>query len=34
MAEPKTKPAVKLTAICPHFVVPDVKAAAKYYRDV
>ena len=34
MAEAQTKPAAKLTAICPHFVVPDPKVAAEYYRDV
>ena len=36
MPEPQTKTtaAVKLTAICPQFVVPDVTAAAEYYRDV
>jgi len=35
MAEPQAaKPALKLTAICPQFIVPDVVAAAEYYRDV
>ena len=34
MAETDVKPAVRLTTICPQFVVPDVVAAAEYYRDV
>src|SRR5882762_8987378 len=34
MAETGVKPAVRLTTICPQFVVPDVVAAAEYYRDV
>ena len=34
MAETSVKPAVRLTTICPQFVVPDVVAAAEYYRDV
>src|SRR5262249_25295892 len=35
MAEPQSaKPALKLTAICPQFIVPDVVAAAEYYRDI
>jgi len=33
MSEAQTKPAAKLTAICPQFIVPDVVAAAEYYRD-
>jgi catechol 2,3-dioxygenase-like lactoylglutathione lyase family enzyme len=34
VAETYSKPAVRLTTISPEFVVPDVKAAAEYYRDV
>jgi hypothetical protein len=34
MPEPQAKPALRLTAICPQYVVPDVVAAAEYYRDV
>jgi uncharacterized glyoxalase superfamily protein PhnB len=34
MAEANVKPAIKLTTISPVFVVPDVVAAAEYYRDV
>ena len=34
MPEVRTKPAAKLTAICPTFVVPDVTTTAEYYRDV
>lgn len=34
MAEAKSKPAVRLTTVSPQFVVPDVVAAAEYYRDV
>lgn len=34
MAETSVKPAVRLTTISPQFVVPDVIAAAEYYRDV
>ena len=34
MTEAQAKTAAKLTAICPHFVVLDVKTAAEYYRDV
>ena len=34
MAETIVKPAVRLTTISPQFVVPDVVAAAEYYRDV
>jgi catechol 2,3-dioxygenase-like lactoylglutathione lyase family enzyme len=34
MAETNVKAAAKLTTISPEFVVPDVKAAAEYYRDV
>ena len=32
--ETKVKAPAKLTAICPTFIVPDVRAAAEYYRDV
>ena len=34
MLEPQTKAAAKLTGISPEFIVPDVVAAAEYYRDV
>jgi catechol 2,3-dioxygenase-like lactoylglutathione lyase family enzyme len=34
VAEPNVKPSVRLTTISPQFVVPDVVAAAEYYRDV
>jgi hypothetical protein len=34
MPEAQTKAAVKLTAICPQFIVSDVVATAEYYRDV
>lgn len=34
MAEPQTKAAVECRMIAPQFVVPDVIAAAEYYRDV
>lgn len=34
MPETTVKPAVKLTMISPQFVVPNVVAAAEYYRDV
>jgi len=34
LAETIVKPAVRLTTISPQFVVPDVVAAAEYYRDV
>lgn len=34
MAEPQPKHAVRLKMINPQFVVPDVVAAAEYYRDV
>ncbi len=34
MAEAQAKPILKLTAICPQFIVPDVVPAAEYYRDV
>lgn len=35
MPEPQAaKPALKLTAICPQFIVPDVVTAAEYYRNV
>jgi catechol 2,3-dioxygenase-like lactoylglutathione lyase family enzyme len=34
MAEPQTKAAVKCRMISPQFVVPDVVAAAEYYRDI
>jgi hypothetical protein len=34
VAEAQAKTAVKLTAICPTFVVPDVVKAAEHYRDV
>jgi catechol 2,3-dioxygenase-like lactoylglutathione lyase family enzyme len=34
VAETNVKPAVRLTTISPQFVVPDVVAAAEYYRDV
>lgn len=34
MAEPQTKTAVECRMIAPQFVVPDVFAAAEYYRDV
>jgi predicted enzyme related to lactoylglutathione lyase len=34
MAEPQTKATVECKMIAPQFVVPDVVAAAEYYRDV
>jgi len=34
MAEPQIKASAKCKSICPHFVVPDVVAAAEHYRDV
>ncbi len=34
MSEPQTKPVTRLKMISPQFVVPDVVAAAEYYRDV
>ena len=34
MNEPQVKSSVKLRAIAPQFVVPDVVKAAEYYRDV
>lgn len=34
MTETSVKSAVRLTTISPQFVVPDVVAAAEYYRDV
>jgi uncharacterized glyoxalase superfamily protein PhnB len=34
MPEPQTKPAVRLKMVNPQFVVPDVVAAAEYYRDI
>jgi catechol 2,3-dioxygenase-like lactoylglutathione lyase family enzyme len=34
MAEPQTKTVVECRMISPQFVVPDVVAAAEYYRDV
>jgi catechol 2,3-dioxygenase-like lactoylglutathione lyase family enzyme len=34
MAETNAKREVRLTTIAPQFVVPDVVAAAEYYRDV
>jgi len=34
VTEPATKPDVKLKMISPEFAVPDVRAAAEYYRDV
>lgn len=34
MAEPQTKTVVECRRIAPQFVVPDVVAAAEYYRDV
>jgi uncharacterized glyoxalase superfamily protein PhnB len=34
MGDPPAKPAVKCRMISPQFVVPDVVAAAEYYRDV
>ncbi len=34
MAEPQAKAAVECRMIAPQFVVPDVVAAAEYYRDV
>ena len=34
VAETSVKPAVRLTTISPQFVVPDVIAAAEYYRDI
>lgn len=34
MAEPQAKTAVECRMISPQFVVPDVVAAAEYYRDV
>jgi hypothetical protein len=33
MAQPEAKPVVRLQMINPQFVVPDVVAAAEYYRD-
>jgi hypothetical protein len=33
MAEPQTKTGVQCRMISPQFVVPDVVAAAEYYRD-
>lgn len=34
MGDPPAKPSVKCRMISPQFVVPDVVAAAEYYRDV
>jgi catechol 2,3-dioxygenase-like lactoylglutathione lyase family enzyme len=34
MAEPQTKAAAECRMISPQFVVPDVVAAAEYYRDI
>lgn len=34
MTKTSAKPAVRLTMVSPVFVVPDVVAAAEYYRDV
>jgi uncharacterized glyoxalase superfamily protein PhnB len=34
MADPQTKSVVECTMIAPQFLVPDVVAAAEYYRDV
>lgn len=34
MPETQIKAPVKLTAICPQFIVSDVVASAEYYRDV
>ena len=34
MAEANVKREVRLTTVSPQFVVPDVVAAAEYYRDV
>jgi uncharacterized glyoxalase superfamily protein PhnB len=34
MAEANAKREVRLTTVSPQFVVPDVVAAAEYYRDV
>ena len=34
MTGAQPKPAARLTAISPEFIVPDVVAAAEYYRDV
>ena len=34
MPESSAKPAVRLTMVSPEFIVPDVVAAAEYYRDV
>jgi uncharacterized glyoxalase superfamily protein PhnB len=34
MPETKAIVTAKLTAICPQFIVPNVVAAAEYYRDV
>ena len=34
MEETNVKPAVQLTMISPEFAVPDVRAAAEYYRDI
>jgi catechol 2,3-dioxygenase-like lactoylglutathione lyase family enzyme len=34
MTQTNAKPEVRLTTISPQFVVPDVVAAAEYYRDV
>jgi len=34
MAEASAKREVRLTTISPVFIVPDVVAAAEYYRDV
>jgi catechol 2,3-dioxygenase-like lactoylglutathione lyase family enzyme len=33
MTEPKTQPAARLLKVSPEFIVPDVVAAAEYYRD-
>jgi catechol 2,3-dioxygenase-like lactoylglutathione lyase family enzyme len=34
MPESSRKPAARLTMVSPQFIVPDVVAAAEYYRDV
>jgi uncharacterized glyoxalase superfamily protein PhnB len=34
MPEPQAKAVARLKVVSPHFVVPDVTAAAEYYRDV
>jgi catechol 2,3-dioxygenase-like lactoylglutathione lyase family enzyme len=34
MRDPQAKPTVRLQMVNPQFVVPDVVAAAEYYRDI